>query len=117
MSLNFLCSLQTTRGDELTYTGCGHEVLGWRRLECVGPVSSKRHPGEVTHLVCIGDVLVSGFLQVYILLGVLVFVASLSPCIDNKVLDSKNVVSVSVVHGQSASAFRVFVSGCLRSDL
>ncbi|KAG5175907.1 hypothetical protein JKP88DRAFT_351333 [Tribonema minus] len=46
------------RGDELTYAGCGREVLCWHRLACNGAIA-KPHPGEVTALVCIGDMLVS----------------------------------------------------------
>lgn len=32
-------------GNEHTFVGSGHEVLGWRRLSCLGTLGS--HPGTV----------------------------------------------------------------------
>eukprot|EP00752_Nemacystus_decipiens_P004264 g3895.t1 len=44
-------------GNEHTLVGSGNEVLGWRRLTCLGKLGS--HPGTVRFLLCVGNTLVS----------------------------------------------------------
>ncbi|CAM9879754.1 unnamed protein product, partial [Phaeothamnion confervicola] len=45
------------RGDKFTYVGTGHHVLSWRRLSCQGALGE--HPGEVTHLLVLGHLIIS----------------------------------------------------------